>query len=186
MANTADDRVAADAEWLAREIECCRTSYYEAGETVALLDALALCAENSAVTPSWVPAEALRLLADGMLNNRPPGATGKGRTGNPIAKYKATMVDIERWGTVKYIREKQRFVSFRYLFGADGKIRRDERVGTTWPDAFHAAAIILRGGFAQGSEAAIKASYSRVQGGIVRFHVPRSAALRHLLDRMSR
>jgi hypothetical protein len=174
------DRAGA-AEFLARELVNCEAAYRN-GVIVTLVDALALCRELPELTPRWVLAAANDLLLE-VLNGGKLKGSGRGRTANATAKYRADMVHLDRWSHVKYFRETQEHRKKVLARARESQIYKAiawaelDHVGTIWDHAYAAASYVLRGTPARGSAPAMKDSYRMVQaeleaGNSSRFYIP--------------
>jgi hypothetical protein len=164
-------------EWLTKELDKCETAYRE-GVVTALIDALWICNEMPAITPHWALAASQEEILKGFVRS---AKGGKGRTANPVAKFRADMVHYERWLNVLYARRKQ---AGRSLGGGNNPL------GTTWDDAFRWASVHLRGTFAQGEPGAIKDSCQLVEheikaGNSSRFRTPLSPTLLNVVEQKS-
>ena len=121
---------------LGEKWELLRT-FFEAGVVPALYDALMLARDSSLPPPDWAVEGALRIVGDRLKFGF---TTGKGATGNELAKYQAAMKRYRRWQAVKRQREN----------------------GTAWTKAYAEAEKLLKGTFAEASDETIKKSYQRV------------------------
>ena len=149
-----------------------RKKAYDAGVLAALYDAISICMLEQIPAPSWVLAAMLDILEKavaGKLSNR------RGRTGNPLAKYRADLVHYTRWDAVTEVREKQGeykqcLQKIAAMELSDEKRRtlissmRDP--GRSWNDAYALAVEFLKGTRAFGSPATMRNSYKLVQKSI--------------------
>jgi hypothetical protein len=90
-------------EFSRRQLATCRIAY-DAGVPLALLDAFERCRRDDIPPEPWMTDAAL----DFMDQHIGKTASGRGRTGNPIAKYKIDLVHFARWDAVKTVREQQK------------------------------------------------------------------------------
>ena len=155
-------------EWARKRLASCQKAY-RAGVKLALLEAIRLCQSENCPAEEWMldamAGELARLF-------RGRTATGRGRTGNPIAKYKADQIHFARWSEVEDIREhqKERQEFLEQIAALEktseekaklAKIFRD--AGQTWDDAYFNAHKSLKGTLYRGSPQAMKASYRIVK-----------------------
>lgn len=176
-------------EFFERQLEECRCAF-EAGESAALIDAQVLCSdpENPNPAPVWVLSAAL---SDNLQSFQHCSNRGRGRTANPLAKFRENLKHLERWNTVTWVREVQERdrrcgVEPRRYNLTGGPARELLEKGGSWPVAYRRASALLRGSFAQGSPAAMKSSYEIVQKanktGSLRFYWPKTRTLWDLIE----
>ena len=113
-------------------------TFFEAGVVPALYDALMLARDSGLPPPDWAVEGALEIVGDRLKFGF---TTGKGATGNELAKYQAAMKRFRRWQAVKKQRE----------------------YGTVWTKVYSEAEEILKGTFAEAGDETIKKSYQRVE-----------------------
>src|SRR5690349_472098 len=80
-------------------------SFYEQGVIAALHDALVLLREFGGEPPEWVLEGAIRVVADRLKHGF---STGKGQSGNELAKYRNDMMHFRRWQLVEFLRSKKK------------------------------------------------------------------------------
>ena len=112
--------------------------FYEAGVVPALYDALLLARDSGYPPPDWAVAGALKIVGDRLKFGF---TTGKGATGNELAKYRAAMKRFRRWQAVKKLRSE----------------------GIQWTKVYAEAANRIKGTFAEASDETIKKSYQTVE-----------------------
>ena len=136
---------------------------YEAGVMLALRDALESCSRENFPPEPWMIDATLDFIDQHIGKT----ATGRGRSGNPIAKYANDLVHYARWDAVTTVREQQKIDQndrerLAQLEMPEKKRREIEdmlNAGTTFQDAVKGATELLRGTRAYGSPRTIDASY---------------------------
>jgi hypothetical protein len=111
--------------------------FYEAGEVLALYDALQLVGISKVRAPAWVIKGAISIIGPQLKAGI---STGKGASANTAAKYQNEMMHFRRWLVVRNLREK----------GEQGGL-------------YEKAEKELQGNFAHGSAAVIGKSFRRVE-----------------------
>lgn len=148
-------------------LECMRLMWHRELGTAA---ALFYCSKHSLRTPPWLAERAPVLLSESLSD---AGPKRRGRSSNPIARYRQDMIDHTRWEVVRDSREHQ--ASIREQVdelrsrgaGPDSMLRDREKmlawVGSTWLRAYECASMILTRTGAAGSPEAMKNSYLQVK-----------------------
>lgn len=112
--------------------------FYDQGVMPALYDALMLVKDSGCPAPEWVIDGALRAVGDRLKLGFP---TGKGASGNELARYRNDMKHFRRWQAVMLLLQE----------------------GISSMDVFDEAANRLKGNFAHAGEDAVKKSFQRVK-----------------------
>ena len=177
---------AALVDFYRRQLGVCERAY-NAGVLAALYDAICLCVERELPPPPWLMV-AMRNTLEKVLIRK--FSDGKGRTGNPVARYRADLIHYTRWDTVDSLRDHQKGAWKEYqAFLDDPDVSDDGKTqlmanapydaGTTWVDVFQHASEMLRGTPAFGSPDTVKASYLLVKRA---FQDPSQAARFYLAN----
>ena len=153
-------------EFSRRQLATCRIAY-DAGVILALRDAFERCRRDDIPPEPWMTDAAL----DFMDQHIGKTASGRGRTGNPIAKYTNDLVHFVRWDAVKTVREQQksdqkdRKQLARLEMPKEKRRKREAMLnsGKTLEDAFEGAAELLIGTRVFVSQRTIEASYWKVE-----------------------
>jgi hypothetical protein len=135
---------------------------------LAVAAALDYCARERLSPPQWVIERAAVLLGELLMNEK---ATGPGRAGNRVSRYRHDQRDVERWNAVEEVRR------IRAKSKYDAKLRREygETPKSSKPllhwlrmlefirrhGTFECASRYLDGRDARAGADAIKASYRR-------------------------
>lgn len=135
---------------------------YEAGNFLALFDALIACQKAQCVMPDWL-AGALKDFLVASLKRELPRKDG--RSGNALAQSRDLFVHSARYKEVWTIRQYQKNNDFLMLsrrakiLAIAGKF---EEFKKNWDDAYKMASLALRGTFAQSTPRQMKDSYIKI------------------------
>lgn len=148
--------------------------------------ALHYCMTHRLKVPYWVNMHANELLS-GALNSKRPKR--RGRSAEPVARYRQDMIDFDRWSMVREVREKQ--VEFAKTVeelrarsnAPPAQLIEHEKMlewlGHTLDRAYECASMILAHEDSFGSPGTIKASYLEVERNS---HDPKQPMRYHILD----
>lgn len=138
---------------------------------IAVAAGLDYCAERMIVAPSWIVGP-----ASGVMNDLLMGVKSgrRGRSCNPIARYRQEQIDYIRWDAVVMARENQPMIRDRVLdmraYASEFPARYIELeekllhwIGHDWIRVFEVASMYLQGSYAHGGPEAVKKSYLKVQ-----------------------
>jgi hypothetical protein len=155
------------AELHAERLECLRVTWHRELGVAAALD---YCAKHELEVPRWVVRETPGVLCNALSRL---GSKKRGRSCNPVARYRQDMIDYERYDAVRDVREKQTELRevvdelrSRTKLPAQMLEEREKMllwVGHTWLRAYECATMILAHTEAFGGPEAMKASYLEVR-----------------------
>lgn len=152
---------------------------------IAVAATLDHCAERSLVPPSWIVEPAAQFLP-ALLHGR--GSGRRGRSCNPVARYRQDQIDYLRWDSVVYTRAKQPEIRERVAVAREYKSypsryleleeKLEDWIGSDWIRAFEVASMYLQGSYSHGGPDAVKVSYLKVQK-----HFKRNEGMRYVMVR---
>lgn len=137
---------------------------FNCGVLPALLQAIMICDENNLHTPSWVLRESCSLIIKALTGKL---STTRGRTGNPLSRYRADMIHFARWETAHFIKSDREnrynlmLRNYELTPGADkskSRIIDEAKKNSEWDSVYNAAAHALFGTPAFGEPDTIKES----------------------------
>jgi hypothetical protein len=154
-------------EMHAERLECYRRTWHQ---ELGVAAALYYCDKYDVDLPRWVLRAAPVVLGQALSKSL---SKKRGRSSNPIARYRQDMIDFTRWDAVRDTRTqqinlRQGVAELRKIRGAPpAMLRERERMmnwaGRTWLRAYECATMILAHTEARGSPDAMKGSYIRVE-----------------------
>ena len=138
---------------------------------IAVAAGLDYCAERMIAPPAWIVSHASDVM-NLLLTGSKPGR--RGRSCNPVARYRQDQIDYLRWDAVVTARENQPRIRDRlFIMRANASdfparyIELEEKlqnwIGHDWIRAYEVASMYLQGSYAHGGPDAVRASYLKVQ-----------------------
>jgi hypothetical protein len=156
------------------------------GSQIATSAALDYCHRYGPSLPSWFVGPAAQITKESLRKEK---TSKRGRSAQPLDRYRQDMVDFARYDAVCEVREKQSElprevqrlgqlpnVTANVIEGIEKMLAW---AGQTWERAFQCASIMLTDTSAFGGSDAIKASYFKVKAAML---IPEQAHRYHILD----
>jgi hypothetical protein len=156
------------------------------GTLIATSAALDYCYKYGLSLPSWFVGPAAQITKESLRKEK---TSKRGRSAQPLDRYRQNMVDFARYDAVCEVREKQNElprelqrqrqlpnVTANVIEGLEKMLAW---AGQTLERAFQCASMILADTSAFGGPDAIKASYLRVKAAML---IPEQAHRYHILD----
>ena len=138
---------------------------------IAVAAGLDYCAERMIAPPAWIVSHASGVM-NALLTGPKPGR--RGRSCNPVARYRQDQIDYLRWDAVVTARENQPIIRDRVVgmtaYASEFPARYialEEKllnwIGHDWIRAYEVASMYLQGSYAHGGPDAVRRSYLKVQ-----------------------